>query len=393
MIGESKKLNWLLGAGFYWEKIRLKTTFSYDDNFFVGGIPIGENEFGFQHPPFNICDETSDMLIGPCKTKASEISSDRGEYFSYTVFGDLNYELFSDFNVSFGMRISIDDKRFRSNLPLANSVSAVIIGDNLLGPNTAGENVINEKVFTGFQPRLSLDYSLNENFLVYANYARGYKAGGFNNVSVLAFDEESSNALEAGLKSSMNSDKIKLNTAIYYTDYNDLQVQTIGDVSGLLVIDNAAEVGSKGIEVEASFSVGKEFTISGNTGIGQARYRNYVEGDNNFSGNTPGRSPDYSFGLIAQYERKFKKLGFVHWRADYGYQSRIYFSRENLDQLSQEGYGVLNATLGVRAIFNTKANVQLFCNNLLDEEYLLQAERPIWDRTSGIKVSTAPVWG
>ncbi|HEX9804628.1 MAG TPA: TonB-dependent receptor [Candidatus Dojkabacteria bacterium] len=377
LVGNHERLNWLIGSSFYLEDINTNISLIYDDHKIIGGIPINENELGFDHPSFILCDEISDMLLGPCLSEVREDNHNQGEYYSYNFFSDIYYKIGENIRISSGLRFSVDNKNFKSNLPFAPGLSATIIGDNLIGPNTGGNYIRNSKIFTGLQPRVSIDYIVEKKFMVYANYSRGYKAGGFNDASAILYNEESSNAFEIGLKSSINSDKIKLNAALYYTDYNDLQVQTIGDVSGILVTDNAAEVESKGIEVEASLNFDSGISITGNSAIGKARYKNYFVGNDDFSGNTPSRSPDFSYSLIAHYEKSIDDFGDLKCRLDYGYQSKIFFSRENLEALSQDGYGILNANISFNHLLNSKIEITLYGYNLLNKEYLLQAEDPL----------------
>lgn len=385
LVGTNEKIDWLVTTNFSYENNIGVNSLLFDDHFIVGGVPISENMLGFEHSEFSVCDDISESIFGPCKSDVWESGEDELKSYSYALVGDMTYQMSSKSNVSFGMRISVDDKNFKSNLPLGNGITQQILGDNLLGPNSGGKDVLNQKTFIGYQPKFSLDYSLVDDLLIYGSYARGFKAGGFNNVSALSFDSETSNAFELGLKYLSKSGKFKLNSSIYYTDYNDLQDQTIGASSGLLVIDNATSVTSQGIEIESSFSVTEGFTIIGNTSLAQARYNMYVLGENDFSENSTPRSPDQSFSIISDYKRNLKSFGIISIRADYSYQSKVYFSRENLNALSQDGYGLFNANISLSGIFNGRINLTIYGHNLLDKNYIIQAEDPIGTGTNVLR--------
>lgn len=381
LIGRSNRLDWLLAAGIFSESIVNIQSPIFDDHVFVGDLPIGENELGFEHEAFLVCDNTSDQLLGPCISDASEESFNRGDYFSYAFYGDLTYSISEKLNLTTGLRYTKDNKKFRTSTPFGNGVTYIIFGDNLLGPNTGDDELRDEKFWYGLQPRIALDYSPSSDLMIYTNYSRGYKAGGFNTVSAIPFDEESSNSYEFGIKTEFGEGQYKLNVSGYFIDYNNLQVQNI--VNTIIAVDNAADVESKGIEVEASAVIIKDFFIKANTSIGQARYQNYEVVDGNFNGNTPDRSPDNTFGLVAQYEATIENVGNLVIRADYDYQSKVYFRRDNRDDLSQPGYGIINGYIALEQLMNGRINLALYAHNLIDQNYLVHAEDGI-----GVGVTT-----
>jgi len=75
---------------------------------------------------------------------------------------------------------------------------------------------------------LGLTWQPEHGTLVYANYTRGYKAGGFNSATstlsqFVTTKKETVNAYEIGVKKSVAS-SLQVNGAVFYYDYNDLQV-------------------------------------------------------------------------------------------------------------------------------------------------------------------------
>ena len=307
-----------------------------------------------------------------------------GDYLSYALYGDFTYALADNMNASVGLRYTVDGKKFETGLPPGTGITQLIFGDNLMGPNTGNTTLTDRKRWRGLQPRLALDYSPTENMMAYTSYARGYKAGGFNLITAIPFNEENSNAFELGVKSGFGNGAYTVNVSGYYIDHTDLQVQSF--VNGLVVVDNAAEVESKGLEIETSASLQGGLSLMANASIGQARYRNYkvevldasrnpVEVD--FSGNTPDRSPDHTFSVIAQYKRSLGKVGDLVARVDYAYQSKVYyFSRDNREDLSQAGYGLVNAYVSLEKLWNGRLGVSVYGSNLTDQNYLIHTGDP-----------------
>ena len=83
LIGLNEKTNWLVAASFFSEAIENTQAIVFDDHVFVGGVPIGENELGFNHPTFSVCDSISDELLGPCNTLNREDNPNKGRRFQH----------------------------------------------------------------------------------------------------------------------------------------------------------------------------------------------------------------------------------------------------------------------------------------------------------------------
>ncbi|HMB77946.1 MAG TPA: TonB-dependent receptor [Kiloniellaceae bacterium] len=394
LIGQRPRLDWLIAGSFFAESIDKDVSFVFDDHAVSRMFdPISENSLGFDHPAFSLCDDVSEELLGPCLIQNREDIFSEGDYLSYALYGNFTYALTDNLNASVGLRYTVDDKKFESRVPPGMGITQWRLGDNLLGPNTGNTTITERERWRGLQPRLALDYSPRENIMAYINYARGYKAGGFNLITAIPFDEENSNAFEVGVKSGFANGAYKVNVSGYYIDYTDLQVQDF--VNTLLVVDNAAAVESKGLEIETSASVQGGLSLMASASIGQARYRNYsvlvpdgspnpVEAD--FSGNTPDRSPDHTFSVIARYKRSLGKVGDLVARVDYAYQSRVYyFSRENREDLSQEGYGLVNAYVSLEKLWNGRLDVSVYGSNLTDQNYLIHTGDPLGSGANAVR--------
>jgi len=364
LSGKSDRLSWLAAASVFIEKIDMGLGITFSD--FI--LPV---LFGL--PP-DLCDQ-----VPGCRDDASEFSANRGDYVSYAVYGDMTYSLSKQVRVTAGLRYSIDDKKYHTSMEMGNGAFHQVIGGNILGPIGT---VDQKKTWRGLQPRVVLDYSPSENVMLYGSYSRGYKSGGFNNYTAGTFDEEINNAFEVGLKSSLVQNRLKVNIAGYLSDYRNLQVQSI--VNGVVAIDNAAKVSTKGVEIETSFNVARGFDLIANAAFNDAKYKDYRVPDFldpsvilDFSGNRPEKSPIFTFSGIAQYVRPISGLGTFFLRVDYTYQTKEYYERANAPELSAEPYGVLNGTVGLQRLFKGLLDISLFGSNLLNVNYVAYAEDPL----------------
>jgi outer membrane receptor protein involved in Fe transport len=91
--------------------------------------------------------------------------------------------------------------------------------------------------------RLGVDWQINDNTMVYAQYTKGYKPGGFNpplnsdfitsGTAAYTFEPEKVKAWEIGTKNSLFDSSLVLNAAAFYYTYDQLQVSAIANNTAL----------------------------------------------------------------------------------------------------------------------------------------------------------------
>ena len=129
----------------------------------------------------------------------------------------------------------------------------------LLGHNVSGDR--NESQFT---PLVTLQWESSDNTMIYASMTRGFKAGGFdaraNNPISFEFEEEEATSWEIGSKSRLFDGAVELNTALFFTDYDDLQ---IGQFDGALGINvgNVKNTEVRGMEVDGRWAATENLVV------------------------------------------------------------------------------------------------------------------------------------
>ena len=96
------------------------------------------------------------------------VRDDLVEFNTLAMFGFFDYKISDKLTASFGLRYDRDK----------------ITLDDRLGDTKA------DKEDNVLQPKASLSYKKNENFLYYFNYGRGYRAGGYNPMVTVLFDRD-----------------------------------------------------------------------------------------------------------------------------------------------------------------------------------------------------------
>jgi iron complex outermembrane receptor protein len=116
------------------------------------------------------------------------------------------------------------------------------------------------KDFDKWTPSFTVAYEVTPDANVYFRYAEGYRSGGFNGRSstpdqvATAFEPESLEAYEVGLKSLLWDQRVQLNVAAFLSDYTDLQqVLTAPASTGVgfqTINDNVGKIRITGLEIE-----------------------------------------------------------------------------------------------------------------------------------------------
>jgi outer membrane receptor protein involved in Fe transport len=178
---------------------------------------------------------------------------------SKAVFGEVYYDAIPDtLKLTGGLRWTVDEKFQRGRIELYSGLVPIGTTDEkaamaalaVINPNTGqcvqdfdasapGCNVwqLNSVKYSKLTGRLVADWTPKLDFtdatLIYASYARGYKAGGFNpgiqpNLNVPAsYAPESVDAFELGTKNTLLGGTLQANADIWYYNYKGLQVSAI----------------------------------------------------------------------------------------------------------------------------------------------------------------------
>ncbi len=284
---------------------------------------------------------------------------------SYAAFGEVNINVTPDLRLNLGARYTHEKKTY-SITAIRPSSGAIFVG-----PVEVSDS------WSSFTPKASIDFQATDDILLYASYSKGFKSGGFNGranatTDVTSYDPEKLDNYEIGFKSDLLDRRLRLNVSAFYADYKDLQVNVVVP-SGLIflnTVDNAGKARIKGFEVEAVLRPAEGLTLNGAVGYTDAKY---LEVDPTAAFTVDEdllETPEWTASVGVQYDIPLQDMGVLTLRGDYLYRSRVFHDVQNSLNISQEGYGLLNA----RASFLTldeAFEVAVFGTNLTNKTYNL----------------------
>ncbi|MEX6725349.1 TonB-dependent receptor [Parapedomonas caeni] len=159
----------------------------------------------------------------------------------------------------------------------------VTTGINLGGPDIPGLDVRRDKSWTHWGWKLGADYKATDDMLLYASYSRGSHSGGFNGRVSTApdeigpYDPEHVDAYEVGLKSDWMDKRVRVNVALFYNKYSDMQVDQLfyEDNQAQTRVLNAASSKIKGAEFEVVVVPVEGLTLNGSLSYLDAQYSNF----------------------------------------------------------------------------------------------------------------------
>jgi len=229
--------------------------------------------------------------------------------------------------------------------------------------------------FNAFSPKVAVSYQATDDVFLFANVARGFRPGGINTFVLdrtqAAFDPETTMNYEAGVKTNLFNNRLKLNLTGFFISYDNQQVFTILNLETFdLGTDNIGESRSYGIELESQWAATKSLSFGLNLGYLNTEVLDYQPIDFNtgqpldLSGRELPVSPNFNGNFTASYITPISKKISLETSLDYVYQSDSFFDVPN--DLLQEAYGLLNGRIGV-----TSKNLDFFIwgKNLTDETY------------------------
>lgn len=281
---------------------------------------------------------------------------------SYAAYVNANWHLTQRFTVTGGLRYTTEDKSLDFQQD-----AALPIGIPAVPPSHF------ERDESNVSPTLSLKYQIVEDASVYGTIARGYKSGGFNadvvgNLNIVFGPEEVTN-YEVGFKTLLFDRRVKFNAAVFYEDYEDLQVQQF--VGTAQQVTNAAKAEIEGAEIELSAMLSTSLMLDIGAAYINAEFADFPNATAtgvNFAGRKLASSPDYTGNLALEYTRAVTAGADFFIRGEWAYRGEQYFQADNAPFTRQAGYSLLSGRMGVQ-FAGGKYQLSIFGNNLDDKVY------------------------
>ncbi|TAK53857.1 MAG: TonB-dependent receptor [Gammaproteobacteria bacterium] len=285
---------------------------------------------------------------------------------SYAAFGQGTYAITDQLSLTGGLRYTYEQKDYTIEMfhPLS--------GASVVPPSEVDES------WDAFSPRLGVEYRWSAGLMTYLSAAHGFKSGGFNGrptgtQGVQAYDPEFLWSYEAGFKSQWAGDRVRLNAAVFYNDYQDMQLTVVGSTpqgTPDVRVENAGQAEVSGAELELDFSPLPGLLLSLGVGYLDARFTETTPGAEVSTDSEFLEAPEWSVAAGAEYTWSLPAGNRLTMRADYTYKSKVYHDATNSDVIAQPGFGLARA----RVTWETAGGrwqLAIFGTNLTDERYTL----------------------
>lgn len=310
---------------------------------------------------------------------------------SVALYGDFTFDLTDRLKLDAGIRYTDEDKR-------ADVLNRGYSDGTYTTPTAVVADFDKTINFKNTSPKLSLDYQLSPEAMIYGSFSRGFKSGGYNiraqatavPRSAEPFKDEKVDTFEIGGKFSLLDDSLFLNLAAFHNQYQDIQLSvfTAFDSNGDGTDDaffgdftNAGKGTAQGVEFEYQWLLTENWLISGHLAYLKTKYDEFIYAGTNIANQQEfTNAPKQSGAINVEYNTPLNDGGNLGFRVGYNYQSEVVATTEITsiaDPITQGGYGLINAGVIWRTNDNWMFSLQ--GTNLADREY----------RTTGYNINSA----
>jgi len=343
----------------------------------------------------NIDTESDNGLKGPQGSFADVFGSvpiDVGtvaqlETDSYSLSGQLEYDLTPQMTLIAGLRAMREEKEFQLNLGVAPSESSFVVNTApcfsdpsqcFPGTGVQYNDDISDNLWAG---KLQLTYDVSDDLMIYGGVNRGVKAGSYNAPLLgayfgsggdagLPYDSEVLTSYEGGFKATLGGGTTRINGSAFYYDYADYQAFLFVGVGGVVINKDADNYGVE-LEIQTTPVEGLDIIVSGS-------YFDATVKDVSLRNGSPLPASD----VDPTYAPEFQATGLVRYgfdafsgrmaiQADVSYSDEYYYNLRNFDADKFPSYTVVNAqlsyavndwlaTLAVRNLTDERPGVQGF---------------------------------
>jgi iron complex outermembrane receptor protein len=275
---------------------------------------------------------------------------------SIAAYAQADWQLTERASITFGLRYTHESKRTdnRGEIFLTTDVSTAEEMEQLFGTGVGlfPTGFDAEETWNSLTPRIGFNYAVTDNVLLYLSAAEGFKSGGFNGrvtTEAQPFDPETVWSYEAGLKFETPDRRLVINSAIFFQEYEDLQVSRFdadpdtGDF--VSVFDNAGAAEMYGFETEFTARLTDAFSLQGNLAYLHSEYTEYIDGGVDVTDRSLVNAPEWSGRLGASYDLGLGEFGELRFLGGASYRSKTYLTVSSSEVLAQDAVTLFDASI------------------------------------------------
>lgn len=285
----------------------------------------------------------------------------------FAVFGELSYEINDQWTALLGARYFTADQA-------DDRVNTFPFG----GFNPPSTEPTVETSANKFTPKFYISYTPSDHALYFATVSQGFRVGGGNQNPVFPLPEENQHYdpdqlwnYEIGAKTDWLDNRLRVNTGLFYIQWDDIQVADFtDDANSFTFVSNAGKARVYGLELELAASPSDNLDLSATLAYINAELTEDQPSQNSETAARDGdrfpNAPEWSGSLAAQYQWPVTNTwnGFLRGDLAYVGSSSTQFNPNNPINNEKDAYTLVNVRLGLR----TQAwDATLFIDNLFDQ--------------------------
>ncbi|MFT5574331.1 MAG: iron complex outermembrane receptor protein [Cryomorphaceae bacterium] len=352
--------NFLLGA-YYFDETRVGQVIITSP-----ALALGQQNFGLE-----LDAEFFNVQVDPLKNK------------SLALFGEGYFDLSEQTRLTLGLRYTDDEKSIRQKQNFFIFVDTGWV-----------ESESDWQELTG---KVTIEHALNDDSMVFATLAKGYKAGGVNPGAPTDFEPEFINMFEVGSKNTFLDGRLQANFGAFFYDYEDLQLGAVSPTATLTVNGDATV---KGVEAEFAFAATDRLLVDFNLAWLDFSIDDFASGEEadpqgiapgtvplldgngepvffqgnlakNLDGNAVRNAPEKSFKIGAEYTANISEKYELTGRVDYYWQDDYFATEFNKSSDVIDSWQQMDAQLVLRPM-DADWSVRAFVKNIQDNDDIIR---------------------
>lgn len=312
-----------------------------------------------------------------------EVKSD-----SWAIFGHVEYEFSESLSVTAALRYTEDDRKMDI---LIDSIAV----NGLLLNATASNTPALDQSFENVSAKIQLNWKPNDNWLYYAGFTRGHKAGNFTapffappTADSLPHDEEVLHSFEVGAKGELMDSRFRLNASAFYYDYQDYQASFFVNFAQTLANLDAEAWGA---ELELIYAATDRLEFQFGASFLDSEVKDVGMPNGALQNRELPNTPPYSFNGIARYTVP-TEMGNVGLQLDFELVDDFCFGVVCHPTEEEDAYGLLNAHVSYTTN-DGHWTAKAFVRNLTEEKYRVFGLDSSFASFSSFTFGTPRWWG
>ena len=310
---------------------------------------------------------------------------------SYAAFAQANYHITDAATITAGLRYTFEHKEGGDTATEFGGATVTPIQlatrNAVIGSFGGLFSVAQEKDFGSVSWLINPSYKITDNIFAYASVSHGEKSGGINTTAApgipVIIKPERATDYEAGVKTTWLDGRLIANINLYWNDISDYQASaavTTGPTTKIY-LTNAASVRQRGVELETSYAVLDNLSISLSGAYNDARFVSFtdalapIEFTNvtkfvDLSGYQLPGAPIWNAQLNINYEQPIDDTFTAFAYLNQAFRSKTSLYNPVSSYAWQDAYGLTNLGIGVRTN-DERYSLLLWAKNLADQRYLI----------------------